>query len=775
MLSRNLEGTLNRALSIASKHNHEYATYEHMLLSLLHDKDAMDVLSHFDVDIIELADKLEKHLELELTALVNKGCNIARPTTGFQNIVHRAAIHSRVTSKDKISGGDLLSEFFFEKDSYATKLLVQNGLSRKNILEFINHNPAKQDEETSSGDIDSGSNDKIQLKSGTNIEKLRKLQSKSDEPKLSTALESYCSNLNEKVEEGLIDTLIARETEIERTIEILGRRQKNNPILVGEPGVGKTAIAEGLAYRIVKGKIPDVLKDFEIYSLDVGSLVAGTRFRGDFEERVKNLLSEVKSRPNVILFIDEIHTIVGAGSTTTASLDASNLLKPALARGEIRCIGSTTFKEFTQNFSKDTALVRRFQKIVVEEPSSEVALKILKGVRAYYEKHHNVHYTDDALESAVSLSDRYIHGRYLPDKAIDLIDEAGAHKKLVAKETGKHQISSRDIEAVLAKTLNIPAVTLASDDVSNLKKLEHNLKRVIFGQDVAVEELCAGVKLAKAGLRDYEKPVGCYLFVGPTGTGKTELAKQLAVFCGMAVSRFDMSEYMEPHSVSRLIGSPPGYAGYDKGGLLTDAVDKAPYSVVLFDEIEKAHHEIFNVLLQIMDYGKLTDNVGKIVDFSHTIVIMTANSGAEEYKKQKIGFRASDVFGKEEAMKVVEDTFSPEFRDRLDKIVVFNPLDNDVISLIIDKSIKELGEQLADKKVRIEVDNKAKNLLIENCFGVGKHGGARMLEKTVDNEVKRMIAEEILFGKLKRGGTVLVTADDEGLAFEFNSKALCVA
>ncbi len=770
MLSRNLEGTLNRALSIASKHNHEYATYEHLLLALFHDKDAMDVFAHFNVDVIDLANKLENHLELQLTALVNKECGIARPTTGFQNIVHRAAIHSRVTNKNNISGSDILSEFFFEKDSYATELLIENGLNRKNILEFVNNSSDKQDPVIIKND-DSMTRTKRQISK----EKLNTIQEKVEETKLSTALDSYCSNLNEKVKNGLIDTLIGRESEIERTIEILGRRQKNNPILVGEPGVGKTAIAEGLAYRIVKGKVPNSLNNFEIYSLDVGSLVAGTRFRGDFEERVKTLLSEVKSRPNVILFIDEIHTIVGAGSTTTASLDASNLIKPALARGEIRCIGSTTFKEFNQSFAKDAALVRRFQKIIVEEPSIVIALEILKGVKSYYEKHHNVHYSAEALESAVTLSDRFIHGRYLPDKAIDLIDEAGAHKKLVTKEEGRHNISANDIEIVLAKTLNIPAVTLASDNISKIKKLEYNLKRVIFGQDTAVEELCAGVKLAKAGLRDYERPVGCYLFVGPTGTGKTELAKQLAKFCGMEVLRLDMSEYMESHSISRLIGSPPGYAGYDKGGLLTEAIDKAPYSIVLFDEIEKAHRELFNILLQIMDYGKLTDNVGKLVDFSHTIVILTANSGAAEYMKQRIGFGSSEVFGEEEAMKVVDSTFSPEFRDRLDKIIMFNPLNDDVIGLIIDKAIKELGEQLADKNVRIDVDKKAKSHLIQNCFGVGKHYGARVLEKTVDLEIKRVIAEEILFGKLRKGGTVHVTSDGKRLVFKFNLSAMCVA
>ncbi len=766
MLSKTLESTLNRALSIANKYNHEFATFEHLLLALLHDKEVVEILTNSEIDIIDLADKLEKYLETELDALVNKNTKEARPTMGFQKIIHKAAIHSNSFGRNILTGIDILAEFFFEKDSYATKLLTQSGLQRKTLLDYDKANPlnsAVKEEKTSFQPQDSEKqNQSLIDPSKTNF--APKLE---NHKKTYTCLESYCSNLNDKAAAGLIDPLVGRESEVERAIEILNRRQKNNPILVGEAGVGKTAIAEGLAYRIVKGNIPEQLKDFEIYSLDIGALVAGTRFRGDFEERIKNLLNELKEKSKVILFIDEIHTIVGAGSTTTASLDASNLIKPALARGEIRCIGSTTFKEFNQSFAKDSALVRRFQKIIVEEPSEEATVKILKGLQPYYESHHKVKYSAEAIESAVSLSERYIHDRYLPDKAIDLIDEAGAHKKIVAQNDEEKLITSKDIELIIAKTLNIPAVTLASSDTLKLKKLEFNLKRIIFGQDDAISELCSGVKMAKAGLRDHEKPVGCYLFVGPTGVGKTELARQLATFCSMSISRFDMSEYMESHSVSRLIGSPPGYAGYDKGGLLTDAIDKAPYSVVLFDEMEKAHPELFNILLQIMDYGKLTDTVGKTVDFRNTIIILTANSGANEYSKNKLGFGAQEDYGSEKAMKIVEETFSPEFSHRLDKIIMFNPLDDKVVSMIIDKAIKELAEQLADKKVRIEFADSAKEYLIKKCFGKEKHGGARLLEKEIDNEIKQNIAEEILFGKLKNGGKVEITAKLDELMFTF--------
>jgi ATP-dependent Clp protease ATP-binding subunit ClpA len=774
MYTRSLENALKRALTIALEYNHEFATYEHLLLSLLHDNDVLKLLMEFSVDIIDLSDNLEDYLEFELTALTRTKDIEPRPTTGFQTIVQRASIHCNAVGRDIVSGPDILAEFFYEKETKASKLLHSVGLSRSVVLQRIEDQPERSSNEISKIDILKAEDQKSATRSL--IEAINKKEQDVQGSKVSTqnksALESYCVNLNTKADEGLIDVLVGREDEVDRTIEILNRRQKNNPLLVGEPGVGKTAIAEGLAYRIVKGLVPEALKEFYIYSLDIGALVAGTRYRGDFEERVKNLLDELKKRKNVILFVDEIHTIVGAGSTTTASLDASNLIKPALARGEIRCIGSTTFREFNQNFAKDEALVRRFQKIIVNEPTEEISIKILKGLAPYYEKHHDVKYTEVAIESAVHLAERYIHDRNLPDKAIDLIDEAGACKKILhSKNQMDKTVTEKDIEFIVAKALNIPSVTIASDNISNLKTLEFNLKKVIFGQDTAIETLCAGIKMASAGLRDFDKPVGSYLFAGPTGTGKTELAKQLASLCSMELIRFDMSEYMESHSVSRLIGSPPGYAGYDKGGLLTEAIDKAPYSVVLFDEIEKAHPDVFNILLQIMDYGKLTDNVGKSVNFSHSIVVITANSGAEGFSKNKLGFGDSEGYGESEAYKEIEKTFTPEFRDRLDKIIMFNKLNEKTINKIIDKSIKELAEQLADRNVRIKVDNSAMEYLSEKCFGINSNGaGARMLERVIDNEIKQKIADELLFGKLTNGGEVIVALEGQNLNLKLSSK-----
>jgi ATP-dependent Clp protease ATP-binding subunit ClpA len=773
MYTRNLENSLKRALTIAVEYNHEFATCEHLMLSLLHDNEVLKLLMEFHVDVIDLSDNLEDYLEFELTALTRSSDIEPRPTTAFQNIIHRASIHCKAVGKDIVSGPDVLAEFFYEKGSKTSNLLHSVGLTRSIVLEKIEDSPSKMNDEISKIDILKAEDQKTATKSL--IAALNKKEndiSGKNTQSGKNALELYCVNLNEKADIGLIDILVGRENEVDRTIEILNRRQKNNPLLVGEPGVGKTAIAEGLALRIVKETVPDALKGFLIFSLDIGALVAGTKYRGDFEERVKNLLDELKKRPNVILFIDEIHTIVGAGSTTTASLDASNLIKPALARGEIRCIGSTTFREFNQNFAKDEALVRRFQKIAVNEPSEETAIKILNGIAPYYEKHHNVKYTPEAIEAAVHLSERYIHDRNLPDKAIDLIDEAGACKKILhSQNESDNIITEKDIEFIVAKALNIPSLTISSDNLSSLKLLEFNLKKVIFGQDSAIEALCSGIKMASAGLRDTNKPVGSYLFAGPTGTGKTELAKQVAHFCSMQLLRFDMSEYIESHSVSRLIGSPPGYAGYDKGGLLTEAVDKAPYSVVLFDEIEKAHSDIYNILLQIMDYGKLTDNVGKTVNFSHTIIIITSNSGADQYSKNKIGFGEYDGYGTSQAIKELEKSFTPEFRDRLDKIIMFNSLHQETIDKIIDKAIKELAEQLADRNVRIIISKDAREYLSTKCFGVNSNGGgARMLERVVDNEIKQKIADEILFGDLSRGGEVEVIFEDNAINIKLLSK-----
>lgn len=777
MLSKTLENSIKRALTIAGDYKHEFATYEHLLLALLHDKDVSSTLLKNNVDLIELSDNLEDYLANDLVSFVNLESKAARPTSGFQKLVQKAAIHSHAVGRDVVTGTDLLTELFFYKETKATKLLQEIGLSRNIILQSIEDNLPKNKGEFGE---DAVKNDLQKL--DAYAENARNAfgilsQKSAAEPAAEvkqdqgqkSPLNLYCANLNDKAREGFVDLLIGRDREIDRTIEILSRRQKNNPLLVGEPGVGKTAIAEGLAYRIVKGEVPEILKNFQIYSLDIGSLISGTKYRGDFEERFKNLISEIKAQKNIIFFIDEIHTIVGAGSTTTASLDASNLIKPALARGEIRCMGATTFKEFNQHFAKDQALVRRFQKIVVEEPSLEATIKILMGLKPYYEKHHNVKYTDQAIEAAVNLSERYIHDRQLPDKAIDLIDEAGASMKIDPDPKKDNIVDETDIEHLIAKILNIPSVTIASDDVSKLKKLEFNLNRLIFGQEEAISNLCASIKMSMAGLRDFNKPVGCYLFAGPTGTGKTELAKQLANLCSMELIRFDMSEYMEPHSISRLIGSPPGYSGYDQGGLLTDALEKAPYSVILFDEIEKAHSDVFNLLLQIMDYGKLTDTVGKTVNFSHAIIIMTSNSGADQYNKHKLGFGEDVKFASNQAIGLLESNFSPEFRDRLDKIIMFNPLNDEMINKIIEKTMKELAEQLADKHVRIEVDHSVQEILVDKCFK-RLPGGARMLEKAVDEEIKKRIAEEILFGKLSKGGLAKIKYEDGAMHFTFRSK-----
>jgi ATP-dependent Clp protease ATP-binding subunit ClpA len=748
MLSRNLESTLTKAISIATKHKHEYVTFEHLLSALMHDRDVIQALTFFDIDVVELSNVINEFIRQEMKSFVIDLINTPKPAKDFHESMANITNISKIESRE-ITGADLLFEILKNDSCNATKILsnfgVYKDLFEKNIDKYSSSNATPQ-------------NNSIKPENKLPILKSKdKIQSMDQE---TSTLDSYCANLNKRAREGKVDVLIGRYQEIERTIEILTRRQKNNPILVGEPGVGKTAIAEGIAQRIVHGDVPEILKDCEIYSLDIGSLVAGTRYRGDFEERIKNLLQDIKSRTNVIMFIDEIHTIVGAGSTNTASLDASNLLKPALARGEIRCIGSTTFKEFNSSFAKDSALVRRFQKIIIEEPTPENAVLILKGLVPYYEKFHNVKYSEDAIEASVSLSERYIHDRNLPDKAIDLLDEAGAHKKITSKINGTKQItiSSKDIENVVSKTVNIPSVSLASDDLKKLKDLEPSLKKKIFGQNEAIEKLCASIRMARAGLRNFNKPVGSFLFVGPTGTGKTELAKQLALKTNMDLIRFDMSEYMEPHAVSRLIGAPPGYAGYDKGGLLTEAVDQAPYSVVLLDEIEKASSEIFNILLQIMDYGKLTDNSGKVINFSHTILILTANSGAAEFTKKQIGFENSSVHNFEAAMKVVENTFSPEFRNRLDDIIMFNSLDENIVMDIISKLFKDLESLLEDKNVSIKLSRTVKTFLLSECFGAGKKGGARALERIIESKVKQFIADEILFGKLKKGGVVYVNA-----------------
>lgn len=750
MLSNNLERTLRKALSIARDQKHEYATYEHLLLALIEDIDAKQVFDEINIDVKKLTSKLKDYLERDLINFTNPDTKEPKPTTGFQRIIQRAALHSKASGHTVITGINVLSEFFFEHDAFALLCLKEANLTQHDVLNYVKK---IQNLEYKSSDPESIIT-KIAL--AENMQKANARIDRGDEvsnekTESQSELEKYCINLNEQAIKDKIDCLIGRENEIQRAIEILCRRKKNNAILVGEPGVGKTAIAEGMATRIVRQDVPDILKNTVIYSLNIGSLVAGTKFRGDFEERIKNLLAILKKDKNSILFIDEIHTIIGAGSTTTGALDASNLLKPALANGELRCIGSTTFKEYRNHFEADAALARRFQKITVVEPNAETALAILRGLKGYYEKHHNVIYSDAALMAAVTLSERYIHDRHLPDKAIDLIDEAASRSKLHQSEKKKLIITDKDIEALLSSILNIPKLNIETSALLQLKQLSHNLKKHIFGQDEAINSLCSSIKLSRAGLRKGNRPTGCYLFSGQTGVGKTELAKQLAILCDMKLIKFDMSEFAESSSLSKLLGSAPGYVGFDKGGALSSEVEKNPYSVVLFDEIEKAHPDIYNLFLQIMDEGRLTDSTGKHINFTHTMIILTTNIIAEK-EKSSIGF--NDNKNTEEVvfnMDAINECFSPEFRGRLDNIILFNPIDS-IIDKIVAKNLKELSSQLADKKIRLIVTQNLKKYLTKACFS--KNNGARDLDRMIDSKIKQKIADGILFGPLKDGGTI---------------------
>lgn len=783
MLSNTLETTLRKALTLATDLKHEYATYEHLLLALLEDKDATGVLAANKVDLQGMKAQLNEYLADELVELISDNAGEAKPTAGFQRIIQRAALHSQAVSsldeKREVNGAHLIAEFFFEHESYALKCLKDNGISRHDIIQTIKGNMQDQDinlpaiKYSSSSSVELQNNHKNKNSNEGENEtktvqfKINKNSEESVENNIESELEKYCINLNDKAKGNDIDCLIGRHNEIQRTIEILCRRKKNNAILVGEPGVGKTAIAEGLAYRIVQKDVPKLLLDTIIYSLDLGALVAGTKYRGDFEERINAMLASLKNMKNAVLFIDEIHSIIGAGSTTNGSLDASNLLKPALARGEFKCIGSTTFKEFHNNFEKDMALVRRFQKVIVAAPDEEGAMEILRGLKGYYEKHHGVKYDESALRAAISLSQRYINDRHLPDKAIDLIDEAGSRNKIDGDQNAKKKgvVTEKDIESVITTMFNIPNITVASSEIKHLRKLETNLKSSIFGQDEAISDLCASIRLSRAGLRKSTRPIGCYLFAGQTGVGKTELAKQLANLCSMKLVKFDMSEYSESASVSKLLGSAPGYVGFDQGGLLTEEVDKYPYSVVLFDEIEKAHKDIYNLLLQIMDEGTLTENSGKSVDFTNTMIVLTTNLQAEK-QNPPIGFSNKPQEEIPMSMGQFDSTFSPEFRSRLDKIILFNPIDN-IVDKIIDKNFKELAAQLADRRVTIKVAKSVHKHLLENCFN--NKSGARELDKIIDTEIKQYIADEILFGKLKNGGGVVIDMDkkDNKIIFKF--------
>ncbi|MBB3347499.1 ATP-dependent Clp protease ATP-binding subunit ClpA [Sphingomonas sp. BK069] len=750
-----LETTLHKALEAASSRRHEYATLEHLLLALIDDEHASQVMSACGVDLGELKTTVAHYLDTELGALRVDATTDPSPTSGFQRVVQRAILHVQSSGRDEVTGANVLVALFSERESYAVYFLQQQDMSRLDAVSFISHGVGKG----------AATPEATSVKGAAEEEKKEKADTSGK--KGESALKQFTVDLNEKAKVGKVDPLIGRMAEVDRTVQILCRRSKNNPLYVGDPGVGKTAIAEGLARKIVEGDVPEVLKPAVIYSLDMGALLAGTRYRGDFEERLKAVVNELEKLPDAVLFIDEIHTVIGAGATSGGAMDASNLLKPALSGGTIRCIGSTTYKEFRNHFEKDRALLRRFQKIDVNEPSIEDTIKILAGLRSAFEDHHSVKYTPDAIKSAVELSARYINDRKLPDKAIDVIDEVGAMQMLVPPSKRKKTITAKEIEAVIATMARIPPKSVSTDDKKQLETLETDLKRVVFGQNAAIEKLSSAIKLARAGLREPEKPIGNYLFSGPTGVGKTEVAKQLSTILGIPLQRFDMSEYMERHSVSRLIGAPPGYVGFDQGGLLTDAVDQNPHCVLLLDEIEKAHPDLFNILLQVMDNGRLTDQHGKTVDFRNVILIMTTNAGAADMARETVGFGNLTREGEDE--QAVQKMFTPEFRNRLDAIVPFGYLPPEVVARVVDKFILQLELQLADRDVHIKLDDEAKKWLTDK--GYDKLYGARPMGRLIQEKIKQPLAEELLFGKLVHGGEVTVKLKEGALSFAIEPAA----
>jgi ATP-dependent Clp protease ATP-binding subunit ClpA len=755
--SNTLEESLHRAMALATSRRHEFAMLEHLLYSLTEDQDAAAVMRACNVELDVLRSDLDQFISDELDDLVMDRFVEARPTLSFQRVVQRALINVESSGREEVTGANVLVAIFSERESHAAYFLQKQEMSRLDAINYISHGLAK----TPGKDIP-------RVVRGVDSPFKSETEPTAEEEEVSTsseALDAYCVNLNEKASNGKIDPLIGRHDEVDRTIQILCRRSKNNPLLVGDPGVGKTAIAEGLARRIIDGEVPEVLLASVIYSLDMGTLLAGTRYRGDFEERLKAVMAELEEMPDAVLFIDEIHTIIGAGATSGGAMDASNLLKPALANGAIRCIGSTTYKEFRSHFEKDRALLRRFQKIDINEPSIPDSVKILKGLKPYYEEHHKVRYTADALKAAVDLSARYINDRKLPDKAIDVIDEVGAAQMLKPENRRKKIISVKDIEEVVAKIARIPPKSVSKEDTESLRKLDVDLKRVVFGQDTAIEALSSAIKLARAGLREPEKPIGNYLFSGPTGVGKTEVAKQLASIMGVDLIRFDMSEYMERHTVSRLIGAPPGYVGYDQGGLLTDAIDQQPHAVLLLDEIEKAHPDLFNILLQVMDHGKLTDHNGKHVDFRNVVLIMTTNAGAAEMSKQAIGFGSDVREGEDE--EAIKRIFTPEFRNRLDATIPFSPLPSEVVSRVVEKFVLQLETQLQDRDVTLSLTDAAATWLAEK--GYDKLNGARPLARVIQEHIKKPLSEELLFGKLAKGGHVKVGLKKGALTFGIES------
>jgi len=746
--SKELEQGLHRALVLANDRSHEYSTLEHLLLALTEDVDAIAVMEACGVDIGLLQTNLTNYIDNELTGLVIEDDEDCKPTAGFQRVIQRAVIHVQSSGRDEVTGANVLVAMFAERESHAAYFLQEQEMTRYDAVNFISHGVAKKPGQSESRSVEGAAD----------------LGEEGHGVPDGEALAAYCVNLNDKARDGKVDPLIGRSKEVSRAIQILCRRNKNNPLLVGDPGVGKTAIAEGLARKIIEGDVPDVLQDNVIYSLDMGVLLAGTRYRGDFEERLKQVMSELEDMPEAILFIDEIHTVIGAGATSGGAMDASNLLKPALQSGGLRCMGSTTYKEFRQHFEKDRALARRFQKIDVNEPNVPDTIKILQGLKSYFEDFHDIRYTNEALKAAVELSSRYMADRKLPDKAIDVIDEVGASQMLLPPSKRKKTVSVKDIEATIATMARIPPKTVSKDDTEKLKGLDVTLKRVVFGQDEAIAALAASIKLSRAGLREPEKPIGSYLFSGPTGVGKTEVARQLASAMGVELLRFDMSEYMERHTVSRLIGAPPGYVGYDQGGLLTDGVDQNPHCVLLLDEIEKAHPDLFNVLLQVMDHGSLTDANGRKVDFRNVILIMTTNAGASDMAKEPMGFGRIRREG--EDTEAINRMFTPEFRNRLDAVVPFANLPSEVVVRVVEKFILELELQLSDRNVIIEVSKKAMDWLVEE--GYDPQMGARPMARIIQENIKKPLADELLFGKLKGGGLVTVDLNkDKKLTFKY--------
>jgi ATP-dependent Clp protease ATP-binding subunit ClpA len=742
--SQSLEDSLQHSIDFAAKNNHEHVTVEHLLLSLLEDQDAINLLKACDVKIDLLKKDLIEFIEDQKYLILENKDQLPEPTAGYRTVITRAAIHVQQSGKNEVNGANVLVAIFSQQESYSVYLLEKQNVSRYDAVQFLSHGIRKDQDYTS-----------INTTSEFNDDDLEDNNKKSP-------LDTFCENLNEKAKKQLIDPLIGRDEEVQRLIQILCRRRKNNPLLVGDPGVGKTAIVEGLAYRIVFEDVPSVIKSSIIYSLDMGALLAGTRYRGDFEERIKAVLKEIENIDNSILFIDEIHTVIGAGATSGGAMDASNLLKPYLQNQRMRCVGSTTYKEFRQFFDKDRALSRRFQKIDIDEPSLEDTIKILLGLKTKFEEFHGFEYSDDSINCAVELSSRYMNDKKLPDKAIDVIDETGAAKRLTSSK-GKKIITEKDIEETIARMAKIPSRNISRDDTKKLKDLGKSLKRMVFGQDKAIDEIVTSIRLSRAGLRDLQKPIGSYLFTGPTGVGKTELARQLSLILDVELLRFDMTEFMERHTVSRLIGAPPGYVGFDQGGLLTDGVDKSPYSVVLLDEIEKAHPDIFNILLQIMDYGTLTDQNGRKVDFRNTIIILTTNAGASDLAKPALGFNRDKREGDD--VEEIDRLFNPEFRNRLDAIISFNSLPDKVIARVVEKFILELEVQLDNKNVFIEISKKA-------ALWIGKEGydenmGARPLSRLIQEKIKKPIAEEILYGKLSNGGNIKVDLKDKKLTFDY--------